>query len=102
MRHNSQNQKYSLEIEHYSLNNWQLVKTALENHQDILFRLKSRKPSKRGFFIRTVINYLDEIQRQQREQNETHEPNKSISYFLDEAKTLYHTVNNAEQRQKLF
>ncbi len=95
-------QKHTLEFEHYSLNNWQLVKTALENHQDILFRLKSRKPSKRGYFIRTVINHLDEIQRQQREINETHEPNKSISYFLDEAQDAFCTRSTMRTEAETF
>jgi hypothetical protein len=85
----STNQKHSLEIEHYSLNNWQLVKTALDNHQDILFRLRTRKPSKRGFFIRTVINHLDAIQREQRETLADNQPKKQIAYFIEESQDAF-------------
>lgn len=58
-----------------------MVKLALNNHEDILFRLKTRNPSKRGFFIRTVINHLDAIQREQRETLSNNEPLKQIAYF---------------------
>jgi len=40
------------EIERYRIKNWNLVISALHSHKHILFRLKTRKPSKRGFFIR--------------------------------------------------
>lgn len=53
--------RHTLEMEHYNFNNWRLVETALSNHDDILFRLKTKKPSKRGFAIRSIINYLDDI-----------------------------------------
>lgn len=54
------------DLEKYSLEKWNLVKLALDSRKDILFRLKTRKPSKRGFFVRTVVNYLDELQRQEK------------------------------------
>src|SRR5208282_1724226 len=67
------------EIEQYSLNNWQFVKMALQTQRDLLFRLKTRKPSKRGFFIRTVINYLDAQQRAEIEKNLTHEAKNNLA-----------------------
>ena len=63
------------QIERYSLNNWNLVKLVLETEKDLLFGLKTRKPSKRDFFIRTVIDYLDVIQREQREIIANNQPN---------------------------
>lgn len=77
-------QKTALDIEDYSFTNWQIVKLALETHKDLLFRLKTRKPSKRGFAIRTIINYLDTLQRNEIEQSATHQPQKSIAYFIEE------------------
>jgi hypothetical protein len=85
------NQKHSLEIEHYCFNNWRHVETALNSHDDLLFRFKTKKPSKRGFAIRTIINHLDDIQRQQIEDSETHTPQKSISFFLEEAQDAFNT-----------
>ena len=82
-------QKHTLELEHYSLNNWQLVKTALDNHQDLLFRLKTKKPSKRGFFIRQVVNYLDDIQRTEIELSETHEPKNQLGFFIEESQDCF-------------
>lgn len=73
------------QLERYSLNNWNLVKLALDSDKDLLFRLKSRKPSKRGFFIRTVINYLDAVQREQKETTANNQPKKMIAYFIEEA-----------------
>jgi len=77
------------DIERYQLNNWNLVKLALQTHKDILFRLKTRKPSKRGFFIRTVINYLDAQQRTERETTPNHEPKQKIAYFVEEAQDAF-------------
>jgi hypothetical protein len=62
-------QKTALDVEQYNLNNWQFVKMALESNKDLLFRLKSRKPSIRGFFIRQIILYLDSLQRAEIERN---------------------------------
>ena len=83
--------KNVLENESYSLNNWQLVKTALSNHQDLLFRFKTKKPSKRGFFVRTVINYLDDLQRAEIESSLTHEPKNTIAYFLEESQDCFNS-----------
>jgi hypothetical protein len=76
-------------IEKYTLQNWNLVKLALETHKDILFRLKTRKPSKRGFFIRTVINYLDALQREEKSRTPNHENVKAISFFIEEAANAF-------------
>jgi len=79
------------EMEKYKLENFNLAKLALNEHKDLLFRPKTRKPSKRGFFVRTVINYLDQIQRNQKAQNPRHKPQKSIAYFLEEAQDSFNT-----------
>ena len=79
------------EIERYQIKNWELVKFALHNHKDILFRLKTRKPSKRGFFVRQVVNYLDAIQRQSREKTEDNEASGYIAYFIEEAQDCFNS-----------
>jgi len=61
-----------------------MVKLALRTYKDNLFELKTRKPSKRGFFTRTVILYLDSIQRREIEQTANHAPQKSVSFFTEE------------------
>jgi hypothetical protein len=89
-------------IEKYSLQNWNLVKLALQTHKDILFRLKTRKPSKRGFFIRTVINYLDGLQRQEKTQNPEHENTKAIAYFIEEAQNAFSSRSTSSNETEEF
>jgi hypothetical protein len=79
------------EIERYEIKNWNFVKFALENYSDILFRLKTRKPSKRGFFVRTVINYLDQKQREERETRPDHEARRYFAYFIEEAQYCFNS-----------
>lgn len=79
------------EIERYQIKNWNLVKFALHTHKDILFRLKTRKPSKRGFFVRQVVNYLDRLQRQSREKTSDNEANQYIAYFIEEAQDCFNS-----------
>jgi len=79
------------EIERYQIKNWNLVKFALDNYADILFRLKTRKPSKRGFFVRTVINYLDQQQRTERESRPDHEARRYFAYFIEEAQDCFNS-----------
>jgi hypothetical protein len=90
------------EIETYTLNNWQLVKLALETHKDLLFRLKTRKPSKRGFFIRTVINYLDQQQRNERANTKDHEATKQISFIIEEAQDSFNSRSTARNDTEEF
>ena len=77
-------QKDVLEVEQYRFNNWQLVKMALESNKDLLFRLKTRKPSKRGFAVRTIVNYLDAQQRKEIEQSANHQPQNNLAFFIEE------------------
>lgn len=79
------------EIERYRIKNWNLVISALHSHKHILFRLKTRKPSKRGFFIRAVVNYLDAIQRHSRETTEDNEASQFVSYFIEEAQDCFNS-----------
>jgi hypothetical protein len=79
------------EIEKYTLANWNLIKLALSTEKDLLFRLKSRKPSKRGFAVRTVINYLDSLQRAERAQTAKHEPKNYLAYFIEEAQDSFNS-----------
>ncbi|MGA3059583.1 MAG: hypothetical protein ABSD92_04350 [Candidatus Bathyarchaeia archaeon] len=99
-------QKSIEDIEQYTLNNFQVVKMALESNKDLLFRLKSRKPSIRGFFIRQIILYLDSLQRAEIERNLTHEPKKSIAYFIEEFQDCFNNRstarNDSEEFQAVF
>jgi len=83
--------KTTQEIERYKLQNWEIAKLAIAENKDLLFRLKTRKPSKRGFFVRTVVNYLDRMQRLERETTATHEPQKYIAYFIEEAQDAFNS-----------
>ncbi len=90
------------EIERYSLENWNLVKLALAKEKDILFRLKTRKPSKRGFFCRTVINFLDAQQRAEKARNPNHECTTAIAYFLEEAQNAFSSRNTSSTETEEF
>src|SRR3990170_393033 len=79
------------DIERYSLNNWNFVKLALSTEKDLLFRLKTRKPSKRGFFIRTVINHLDALQRAERATTSDNEAKQFIAFFIEEAQDAFNS-----------
>jgi len=88
--------KSTEDLEKYEFVNWQLIKLALDTNQHILFRLKSRRPSKRGYAIRQIILYLDSVQRKQRETTANHEPDKRIAYFVDEIQDAF--TNRASLR----
>jgi hypothetical protein len=79
------------DIESYELTNFNLVKLALTQNKDLLFRLKTRKPSKRGFFVRSIINYLDSLQRKDRETSQNHEASQNIAYFIEEAQDAFNS-----------
>jgi hypothetical protein len=79
------------EVERYQIKNWNLVELALKTWPNILFRLKTRKPSKRGFFVRTVINHLDQQQREQRESTEDNEAKQYVAYFIEEAQDCFNS-----------
>jgi hypothetical protein len=83
------------EMERYALKNWNLVKLALETHKDVLFRLKTRKPSKRGFFVRTIVNHLDALQRQEKADSINHENSLTIAYFIEEAQDCFNNRSSA-------
>lgn len=90
------------EMEKFTLQNGNLVKLALETHKDILFRLKTRKPSKRGYFVRTVVNYLDALQRTEKAQNTNHEPQNHIAYFIEEAQDCFNSRSSARLEMEEF
>lgn len=96
------NRKRADTIEKYTLQNANLVLLALQTHKDILFRLKTRKPSKRGFFIRTVINYLDAQQRAEKSRDLNHENSMAIGYFIEEAQNAFSSRNSASAENETF
>jgi energy-coupling factor transporter ATP-binding protein EcfA2 len=90
------------DFEKYSLKTANLVKICLETHKDVLFRLKTRKPSKRGFFIRTVINFLDSQQRAEKTTNPEHENTKAIAYFIEEAQNAFSSRSTSSTETEEF
>ncbi|MGD0644384.1 MAG: hypothetical protein ABSA75_05715 [Candidatus Bathyarchaeia archaeon] len=84
----SQDVKSTDEFEKYALKNWNLIELALKTHKDLLFRLKTRKPSKRGYFVRTVVNYLDALQRAEKAESANHENTKAIPILSKRLKTV--------------
>ena len=90
------------QFEKYTLQNSNLVKLALQTHKDLLFRLKTRKPSKRGFFVRTVINYLDSLQRQEKAQDPNHDNKTAIAYFLEEAQNSFNNRSTSSTEMEEF
>lgn len=89
-------------FEKYQLRNWLQVKLALSSHKDLLFRLKTRKPSKRGFFIRTIVNYLDALQRIEKAKTVSHEPTQAIAFFVEEVRTVLTVEAQQETTQRNF
>jgi len=79
------------EIERYKIKNWETIELALRTYKHILFRLKTRKPSKRGFFVRTVVNYLDKMQRESRARTSDNEAYGYIAYFIEEAQDCFNS-----------
>ena len=98
----SNNRSTTQDLEKYSLENWNLVKLCLDTQKDILFNLKTRKPSKRGFFIRTVISYLDFQQRAEKAKNASHDCTKCISYILEEAQDAFNSRSTAKNECEEF
>jgi hypothetical protein len=89
-------------IEKYSLQNENFVKLALARHKDLLFNLRCRAPSKRAFFVRFVINYLDSIQRKAKETSPDHENSKAIAYFIEESQNVFSSRNSASAENEVF
>jgi hypothetical protein len=98
----ARDRKCTEDLEKYELQNWNLVKLALATHKDILFRLKTRKPSKRGFFIRSIINYLDELQRIEKAKNPKHTNKKAIGYFIEESQNAFSSRNSSSSELETF
>ena len=98
----SRERSNSEDLEKFSLENENLVKLALAKEKNILFRLKTRKPSKRGFFIRTVVNYLDAQQRAEKEKSKEHENKKCIAFLLEEAQNAFNSRSTSSTENETF
>lgn len=77
------------EIEQYQFTNFNLVKIALSNYKDLLFRLRTKKPSKRGFAIRQIIGFLDDLQRAEKAKDPRHKNSKSLAFVIEEAENAF-------------
>ena len=94
--------KSTMDIETYQFNNWQLIKLALSSQKDLLIRLKTKSPSKRGFAIRSIINYLDDLQRAEKEQSATHENSKKIAFFIEEFEDAFNNRSTVRLEAETF
>jgi len=94
--------KTSQDLEVFSFNNWKLVELALNSHKDLLFRLKSKSPSKRGYAIRQIINWLDDKQRLEKEQSPIHENKFRIAYFIEEFEDCFNNRLTARLEAETF
>ena len=74
----------------------------MSTEKDLLFRLKTRKPSKRGFFIRTVINFLDAQQRTEKEKTANHEPQNNLCYIIEEFQDCFNNRNTTRLESEEF
>jgi hypothetical protein len=90
------------EIERYQIDNWHLIELALNRYHSLLFRLKTRKPSKRGFFVRQVVNYLDTLQREARQTTEDNEAKNYIAYFIEEAQDCFNSRSTTRLESEEF
>jgi hypothetical protein len=90
------------EIERYSLQNFNLVKLALNTNKDLLFRFKCRQPSRKGFFVRTIVNFMDSQQRLEKAQDPEHENKKAICFIIEEASNVFNSRSTASQECETF
>ena len=90
------------EFEKYTLRNENLIKLALSTHKNILFRFKTKKPSKRSFLIRYVTCLLDEQQRTERDRSPEHEIKQCIAIVLDEAQDAFTNRSTARLEMEEF
>jgi len=97
-----QKRRTSQDLEKYSLRNANLLKLALDSEKDLLFRFKCRQPSKKAFFVRSVVNYIDQQQRKEKEGSENHENSKAIAYILEEAQGIFSNRNTASTECETF
>jgi hypothetical protein len=96
------NRKTTEDLERFQLQNENLVKLALATKKDLLFRLKSRSPSKRGFFVRFVVNLLDEQQRTEKAKSPEHLNKKCIAYFIEEAQDCFNSRSTQSSEAEEF
>lgn len=95
-RHTSQ------DFERYELRTANFVKIALDTEKDVLFRFKTRSPSRKGFFVRTVVNYLDAQQRAEKAKTENHENTKAICFIIEEASNIFNSRSTSSTECETF
>jgi hypothetical protein len=81
--------KTTLDLEQYKFNNWQIVKLAIQQNKHLLIRLKTKKQSKRSFAIQSIINFLDDIQRAEKEASPTNETKSHLIFMIDEIQNAF-------------
>jgi hypothetical protein len=80
------------------LRNWELLKLSIETYPRLLIRLKLRNPQKRAFVVRQIALYIDDLQREEKEQTATHENSTAYIMVLEEAQGIF-TVNSQNRTE---
>jgi hypothetical protein len=94
--------KSTEDLEKYQLNNWLQIKYALDTRKDILFNFSVRSPSRRGFFIRTVVNYCDSLQRTEKLNSPEHTNKNAIVFIIEEAQNAINNRLTASSESEIF
>lgn len=94
------NRRDSNVIEKFEFQNWNLIKLALETYPNILWKINTRQPNRRGFIIRSIINYCDSLQRTEKEESATHENTLAYAFFIEEAQNVFSSFGNSTASQE--
>jgi hypothetical protein len=94
------NRRNANTIEKFEFQNWNLIKLALETYPNILFKIDTRQPNRRGFIIRTIINHCDQLQRTEKENSATHENTKAFAFLIEESQNVFSSFGNSTASQE--
>jgi hypothetical protein len=94
--------KTTQDLEQYRFNNWQILKLAIQQNKHLLIRLKTKKQSKRSFAIQTIINFLDDMQRTQKETSPKNETKNHLVFIIDEIQNAFNQRQTARLSSEAF
>ena len=94
--------KTTFDIEQFQFNNWQILKLAIQQNKHLLIRLKTKKQSKRSFAIQTIINFLDDTQRAQKEAIPTNQTKSHLVFMIDEIQNAFNQRQTARLSSEAF
>lgn len=94
--------KSTFDIEKFKLINKVEVKLALATYKDILFTFDKISPSRKGFFIRQVVNMLDNKQQIEGLKANNGNAKQNIAYFIEEAENAFTSRSTARNDCEMF